>query len=264
MSDVMAVVDKDTFGWHDKNEGPLSAGSGPLKWNDYESKHPFLDDYLDDGDRIFLVTARPGGRLWLIAVYEDVYRGKRGWYARRPNRTKILDITTLIPQLKFHTGKGLTTNGARLGNSLQSPRKLTANDIRLLEKALAKRGQNLAPPKITPLDDPSEVEEGIRLTREVTRLSRDPLVVEKRLRLDGNTCQHCGFVVSTSTFPTLRGMSRVVNVHHIRPLKDGKRKTKVADLLTLCPTCHAVAYAVARSLGQHIVSLALLKKHFRR
>jgi hypothetical protein len=261
MADVMAIVRKDVFEDYDRRDGPLVPGSGPLSWSDYQSDHPLLDEYLDDGDRIFLVTARPQGQLWLVAVYEDVKRLRGGWFAREDNRTSIVDITDLRSKFRFHSGNGLTIDDAKLGQSLQNPRKLTRADIALLERALKKQNHRIKPAKVA-LDE-EEADEGRRLWYEAERFKRDPSLVRGRLKKDDYRCAHCGFTVDAKYFPTeLRSMSRVVHVHHIRPLLDGRRKTKLTDLVTLCPTCHAVAHAIATSLTKRLVSVALLKKHY--
>jgi hypothetical protein len=262
MADVMAVVRKDVFEEHDQPDEPLGPGSGPLSWSDYQSDHPLLDKYLDDGDRIFLVTARPRGQLWLVAVYENVRRLKGGWFAREENRTTIVDITHLRSKFLFHSGHGLTGDDAKLGQSLQNPRKLTREDIALFEAALKEQNHRIKPAKVV-LDD-EEAEEGQRMSYEVERYKRDPELVRARLKKDGYSCAYCGFSVRPRYFPTgLRSMSRVVHVHHVRPLMDGKRKTKLSELVTLCPTCHAVAHSIARSLTKTLVSVALLKRHYR-
>ncbi len=263
MADVLAVVKRTVFDYHDRHRGPLGPGSGPLEWTDYESKHWLLDEYLDNGDRIFLVTARPGGLLWLIAVYEDVERRKGGWCARRDNRTAIIDISDLRGKLKFHTGKGITTDDSKLGNSLQTPRRLTRADIQLIEKALKQKGQTIGAARTVLGEEEAEALEGQRVRFEAERYKRYPQLVRARLKKDGYRCVHCSFGVSKKFFPKeLRSMSRIVHVHHVRPLMDGKRKSKLNDLITLCPTCHAVVHAVAASTGQALVGLNLLRKYY--
>ena len=34
----------------------------------------------------------------------------------------------------------------------------------------------------------------------------------------------------------------VIDCHHIEPIALGKRKTKIEDLISLCPTCHRIAH----------------------
>lgn len=262
VADVMVVVRRSVFDWYDRREGPLGPGKGPLRWSKYESNHPLLDEYLVDGDRIFLVTARPDGQLWLVAVYEDVKRTSKGWVVRGANKTRIVDLSDLKKNLRFSSGKGLSADPSKLGRSLQTPRKLTAADIGLLEAALEKTEQRLIPARIAVFDDEIESEEGERILIETKRYLRDRKVVDARLRLDAYTCQHCGFVVNAATFPKVRGMSVIVTVHHVRPLHDGKRKTKPSDLVTLCPTCHAVGHAIARALGDEQIELSLLAKYY--
>jgi hypothetical protein len=264
LADILAVVKKTVWEQHDRRGGPLRPGSGPLTWRSYESNHRQLDQHLDDGDRIFLVTARPGGLLWLVAVYEDVKREPRGWVARKENRVRIVDVTHLKRKLRFHNGRGITRDDAKLGNSLQTPRRLTRSDIVHLEQAVARAGYRLTPPKVVLVEEELSTEEGYRVRHEIERFKRDPELVRARLNMDNSRCAHCGFSVNGACFPTdLRSMSRVVHVHHVRPLMDGVRTTKLTDLVTLCPTCHAVGHAIASSLGLDLVDLAVLRKHYR-
>lgn len=265
MADVMAVVRKDIFDHESGELGPLTPGAGPLKWRKYVSSHPLLDHYLVEGDRIFLVTARPGGKLWLVAVYEDIRRNEQGWRAPRPNRVPIVDVTHLISKLRFHTGNGLPKDPAKLGQSLQNPRNLTRADIALLEDDLRRRKYPVLPPKMLHPEDEPEAEEGERVARTNQHWRRNQMLVQARLQKDGHACAHCGFsVVAQGLFPTrLPPMSRVVQVHHVLLAAEGRRMTKLEDLITLCPTCHAVAHAIARSLGSEVADAALLRKYYR-
>jgi len=63
--------------------------------------------------------------------------------------------------------------------------------------------------------------------------SRNRIYRKKVLEIYGLTCPVCGNKASSSA---------VVDVHHLYPLKEGKRKTKIEDLIALCPTCHREAH----------------------
>ena len=136
MPDMLAIVSRPMFEkWSD------GAGLGDvLPWRDYESAAPALS-LLNGKSRLFLVTVRPPlEHLWLVAIYDRLKHGKNGWLARDPNTTPITDITHLRSRLKFDNGKGLSLTPGRLGNSLQTPRVLTAADRALLEAALKPAG----------------------------------------------------------------------------------------------------------------------------
>lgn len=240
-----------------------------MEWDDYVTNLSRLDGYLEDGDRLFLVGAHTGGRgerLWLIAVYEDVKRvkGKRegmepGWYASKKNRVPVTDITALGKKLCFHTGNGLTKKRGKLGNSLQTPRMLTDQDIAYLDDAIRRAGGPELAARTPPVDQTAL--EGQAIVREITQYVRNPRLALECLRRDSHTCRVCGF--STARFATkLAGISRVVHVHHIDPLhRRGPGETRLEDLVTLCPTCHAVAHAIARETGAKRVDETLLKKY---
>lgn len=266
MSDVMAVVDQPT--WR-REEGRFKTSFAPgyiLKWHDYVTKDSLIERYLEPGDRLFLVTARQE-RLWLAAVYEQVrLESKVGtqFQWRAPyNKVPIIDITTLRAKLKFHTGNGLTAQHGKLGNSLQSPRMLTDRDVALLEAAIRKGGTSIAPRRRISVE--VEAMEGEAMCQEVTRYMRDPSLGLACLKRDQYKCCHCRFVVDKKHFPKIfeEITARIVHAHHIRPISTGKRKTKVTDLLTLCPTCHAVAHALAAVMKSGEVALKLLRKFYK-
>jgi hypothetical protein len=257
MGDVLAIVDRRTFESEHPERGIPDLGDR-LPWDDYKSRHYLLDKYLEEGDRLFLVTVRPVGRLWLVAVYEDVRR-EDGWNGRGPNRVPIIDITPLKRKLRFHTDNGIAAPDDKLGNSLQNPRQLTSRDVELLEAELARRHLRLQPARVRSME--MEAREGRKIAFEASRYERDPELVRKVLRRDGYRCRHCGFA-SAGYFASGLG-SRIVHVHHVRPLKDGERNTRPSDLVTLCPTCHCMAHALAAAHGREDhVSLRLLDKYY--
>jgi predicted Mrr-cat superfamily restriction endonuclease len=85
---------------------------------------------------------------------------------------------------------------------------------------------------------PEGVLEGERRTREQAFLSRDYRVVAEAWsanlsRYRVGTCEICKFEADD------RGM---FDVHHLDPIAQGRRITKVSDLLVLCPRCHRRAH----------------------
>jgi hypothetical protein len=257
MAHALAVVNQHSIKAHEIAVGSL------MRWTDYRAFNPLLDKYLEEGDNLFLVGAANtsrGERLWLIAVYEEVSRTKDGWFAARKNRVPVIDITKLRKRLKFHTGNGLSQAKGKLGNTLQTPRLLTENDLLLLEQAIAGAGAKISAGKSASIV--TEAEEGERVKHEASRFVRAPHLALERLRKDNYRCRHCGFSVEKLTNAP-KSLSRVLHVHHIRPLSDtGNGTTKLSDLITLCPTCHAVAHAIARAKGKDLVNLKLLQKYF--
>lgn len=66
------------------------------------------------------------------------------------------------------------------------------------------------------------------------RIRRSAKLVKAAKLRDGHTCRACG----------LHFEDQIVHVHHLDTLSESKhpQETKLEDLLTLCPTCHFVAY----------------------
>ncbi len=137
MADMLAIVKRTVF---DKLAGTKEVGD-VLAWQRYDSAAPRLS-LLTKRSRLFLVTVRPPDeRLWLVAIYEGLRRTSQGWRASRANTTPIADITYLRRKLKFDNGKGMTSVSGLLGNSLQTPRVLTEDDVVLLEAAAQSRDE---------------------------------------------------------------------------------------------------------------------------
>ncbi len=269
MGDALAIVSKSTFRESDWQDGFAFRPGVTVKWNDYESNLDRLDDLLQEGDRLFLVTVRaePNQALWLMGVYEDVVRKPKGWYARRPNRIPITDITRLVPQLRFHNNKGLKVVPSKWGNALQSPRRLAPRDAELIAAEVARKSKvRLAKPAPQAPADPFDRAEGKRMAVEVQRYSRDPQLARGCLERDGFACVHCKFTTRNSyelrNLPA--ALTAVLHSHHINPLKDTKEvRTRPDDLIALCPTCHAVVHAIANALGiRSGLDAKLLRKHY--
>src|SRR5262245_11150233 len=106
------------------------------------------------------------------------------------------------------------------------------------------------------------VSEGQEYLEEAKRRRRDGTQTRLRLEVDGFQCQHCGFrapsKVCTSTEEAELGAA-VVEVHHIDPLQEGERQTRLEDLITLCPTCHRLLHAIGRALRSERLSIDVLR-----
>src|SRR5262249_50136133 len=145
-------------------------------WTRYESNQSTLGR-LQDGGRLFLVTVRPGERLWLVARYHDPRRVRGVWTSTTMNRQRIVDITDGRGRLKFITGRGISTVRGRLAQSLQSPRVLTAEDLQILRGAAAKPSR--------PEEFTLSAREGGEVLAEIVRRKRDPALVGVVLARDG-------------------------------------------------------------------------------
>jgi len=140
MPDMLAIISKAVF---EKEAAGRKVGE-VLPLDRYRSASRHLEP-LKSGGRLFLVTVRPPSEaLWLVAVLEGLKFDGEEWTAR-PNRTPITDITALIPKLRFESGKGITAAKGALGMSLQTPRTLSAEDLRLLLAGNAAAGADSPP-----------------------------------------------------------------------------------------------------------------------
>lgn len=123
---VLAIVAKGVF----EKDHPGAAPGDLLPLDAYTSKNAALRK-VAGGGTLFLVTARPNDRLWLVAILEHpTFDGER-W--RAPvNRVPITDITDRIDRMIFANGAGLTFRPGQLGMSLQTPRALAPDTAALL------------------------------------------------------------------------------------------------------------------------------------
>src|SRR5262249_26271048 len=136
----MVIVSKAVF---DK-EAPRAKLGGVLPIKVYRSASKHLSR-LDSGSRLFLVTVRPPKEaLWLVAGLDGLNFDGTQWNAAK-NRHPLSDISALLGQLQFESGKGIQAKKGALGMSLQTPRVLTAADSALLLAAAG--AQKVAEPR---------------------------------------------------------------------------------------------------------------------
>lgn len=127
---MLAIISKAVF---EKEAAGRKVGD-VLPLDRYRSASKHLDP-LKSGGRLFLVTVRPPKEaLWLVAVLDGL-KLKNGEWLASPNRVPITDITSLIPRIRFESGKGISAAKGALGMSLQTPRALSAADVALLLQA---------------------------------------------------------------------------------------------------------------------------------
>ena len=277
MVDLLAIVKRSVFESDAKKDGESPDQTGfTFGWKEWLPTRQSIVSRIEGGGRVWAVTVRPGDRLWLIAVYENpkvTYDDEDEEYffeTIQGNRVKVMDITDLIPRIKFENGSKITRKRGRLAQGLQTIRALNTASVKLLEERSGlmgtsdsgdARGSKQSAEKDNG-KDPIGIEAERYLT-EVTRRRRDRSLTTQRLKLDAQTCQHCGF---SPTIAGLSNSSAVVDVHHIFPLKDANEKaaTRLEDLITLCPTCHRVAHALAAEHKQQRLDLEMLRRLYPR
>jgi hypothetical protein len=139
---MLAIISKAVF-------EKVASGRKPgavLPLDKYSSASRHLEP-LKSGGRLFLVTVRPPKEaLWLVAVLDGLHFQGNEWRAT-PNRVPITDITSLIPRIRFESGKGISAAKGALGMSLQTPRALSADDVSLLLQASSATSEQAQAPK---------------------------------------------------------------------------------------------------------------------
>lgn len=77
--------------------------------------------------------------------------------------------------------------------------------------------------------------EGYKFDTVLLSSRRSKQISEKRKLKDQGVCQICGFHLMH------RGKF-LIECHHLKPVSEGSRTTKLSDLISLCPTCHRIAH----------------------
>jgi HNH endonuclease len=131
MASMLAIVNKKWLEACLKSYRLAGTPGEVFRWGSYQSQNAHLAKL--NGGTLFLVAVRPGGVLWLVAIYEETEMTKRGIETDETNTTPIIDITHLTNQFEFESGNGLS---AITGQALQTPRVLTKNDEKLLRAAV--------------------------------------------------------------------------------------------------------------------------------
>ena len=130
--------------------------------------------------------------------------------------------------------------------------------INLLFSLLRQEGKEYQPKEETSLVQ-EYIKEGEKYITEITKRKRDRALVRHRLEKDNYECQSCGFPSHVNAKIPLNSI--LVEIHHINPIQDGERETKIEDLISLCPNCHKLIHAIGKELSSDILSIDLLKKH---
>lgn len=75
--------------------------------------------------------------------------------------------------------------------------------------------------------------EGKRQQVILSKSERNPAVRKAALKHYGLSCQACGMVPLNSS---------ILDVHHLDPIAEGERQTRIEDVIPLCANCHRLAH----------------------
>ena len=82
--------------------------------------------------------------------------------------------------------------------------------------------------------------EGARAEFTLTKAERDPALRQAALRRYGKNCMACDFV------PVVTAQ---IDVHHLDPIAEGERQTRLSDVAVLCARCHRLAHSARPPLA---------------
>lgn len=134
MASVMALLSKTEF---EKLASGSSRDFGGVchRLDRYVSSNRALET-LREGGSLFLVTVRPpNDKLLLVAILEKPEHDGTAWVSAKKNVVTSVPIGSVRDRLKLETGKGLDAKPGALAMSLQTPRRLTDDDVQLLREA---------------------------------------------------------------------------------------------------------------------------------
>lgn len=77
--------------------------------------------------------------------------------------------------------------------------------------------------------------EGARSETRLSKAERDPLIRRAALRHYGLQCRACDLRASEAH-------AAMIEIHHLDPIAEGERRTKLEDVIPLCRNCHALAH----------------------
>ncbi|MDD5365912.1 MAG: HNH endonuclease [Gallionellaceae bacterium] len=188
---------------------------------------------------VFVV--HPDGVLVVVdrLLCEPVLDG--GHYASEPDAHPILLSHMAYAEQAEHFHSAVFSIVNKLGKTRKHPTATKAhspNLAALLEQDF---------PYDTALDHPEEIpveyREGNSIQVFVSRYERDPRAREACIHHFGTSiCQICGFDFLAAYGEIGR---EFIHVHHLRPLansKDDRLIDPVAELLPVCPNCHAMLH----------------------
>lgn len=131
---------------------------------------------------------------------------------------------TAVRRLRQVIGRGLRSPDAQCTVYFVDPRvtRLTAFWPSRFESAWHERTGDLG------------AVEGARLEVTLSKAERDPSLRKGALAHYGLRCRACGLVPKVAA---------QIEVHHLDPISEGVRRTKLEDLCPLCRNCHSLAHS---------------------
>jgi HNH endonuclease len=243
MFSMMAVISRPHFEAGDavKQKGDV------LSWKSYEAGHLPLERLRTNrSNHLYLVTVRPTTfAVWLVAIYERVTKRQGRWTSARRNETPIVDLSRIVGDLRFESGKGLRGPPALRPQVLQAPRVLTPGDLALIHGEMRKRGAAV-PADPGDLADLLWTLEGkpvlkTHLTRERSASLRSAAREYWRSQQGSLRCIACQFSFGNRYGPAGEDF---IELHHVLPLGSHTKaqRNTARDLIPLCSNCHRMIH----------------------
>lgn len=219
------------------------------------------------GDRVFLarVGARPAGIIasgridshtWEDEDFEDP--GKSAWYANvRFDYFAPSPLTPTISPYELEARLGVPASALTPQRS-GTPYRGEPEALLAWWREITGADEFVSTGEVDD-EEAQKYREGALKKVYVNRYERDPKVRDACLRAHGFDCKACGINLARIYGPKLgKGF---IHVHHLKPIStigDAYEPDPVADLVPLCPNCHAMIHRQDPPLSLEEVRAAIL------
>lgn len=219
------------------------------------------------GDYVFLYCSRPIQKVMYKTIVEKVNLSSkeivddRLYWSDPTKFANVLNGKFIRLQLIAQSDHTELSLGYLLDNGLnaapQSPIRLNSDLKNYIDRYFyVVNNDNTFPDSA----DTIKCFEGAKITVEVNRYERNPLIRQKCIDYYGCYCQVCGI-----DFEKVYGEVGIgfIHVHHIIPLSEiGERyhPDPRKDLIPVCPNCHAMLH---RKVGNKNIDVEELRKKFK-
>lgn len=219
--------------WH------IEDGHGEFSINQRWKTGKQILDQAKASKRVAPILFAPAENTSFIAGW-----AKLGFLDVGMNKTTVLVEDFRLLKDRFRKTSLKKRDGVNLDGSFIRPYAICTTPKRLTTL-------KTYPDTFVRLGEEAEFLEGAATRVSVNRYERDPMARAECVRFHGLQC-----VICEMNFSEMYGdvAARVIHVHHLDPLREGRRRTDPArDLVPVCPNCHAVIHLKTPPFGVEAV-----------
>jgi hypothetical protein len=214
---------------------------------------------LRKGDRMF-VWATKNNELFILGAIR-VERSGKDWATGKNlyGPFQIIPLQSLKWKLRFqNSASEKLSRRTNLAMQVRSRRQPTPQSVSILEKLLSdetEKYENV----FSEIEHDPYYQEGRRQVTALSKIERNPKLRAQVLAIRGCTCEVCNFDF-TSTYGDFA--RRCIEVHHLKAISsagNGGVRTKLKDVLVVCPNCHRALHRTANSSNWRVLRKEIIK-----